>query len=648
MKKSNNYSLKLAIPFFYARNKFLINRKSRWTILDLFFLKIISIKPVSIEELVLYSNLKRQLIIQIILPFVKSGWVEIIQNDNSYIFSVTELGIDISKRESLPDFPEVYERTREYIIDPVSNRYYGILKNSNIKFESMSRIAELNKDGLKIKILNVSCKSIIPNYDEINKCVVYDDEYVNHIFLNNGKIEISEFKYILFDVKYNIKTKKMWFNEDYSSTFSLDLLGEIKGKFNFLFEQIILESNNVVDHNNFKNNDTADFILKSKEPLLNFHKMYKENIIYVYGGEQHKKYLLELINNAKTYLIIHSTFISKRAFYDKSTQTWTEVAIELKNALKRNITVTILFGKDKPDPDDLLDEVNDKNLNKTLSEISEVENLLEKFNQECIDENIFNIIQLNDHKKTGSHVKYIICDHIDYGPVVMTGSCNYFFSNFDRFEASVILMDANITHDFLMISSILCIAKDLHSNDLREYFLSLAEETMVDVKIATVSNGDYLNVAIVYKNQHYSLIDKAKVNASNKIMILSDKLSHVPMNPIFEAIKNNTNSQKTVYFSNKSQFYKHDDEMALRKILKSPNYKINLQLYSSKINPRSKSHAKVLTWDENDLVITSLNWLSASASVATSSDIYHEIGIYIQGNDIVKEFEVAFSESING
>ena len=53
------------------------------------------------------------------------------------------------------------------------------------------------------------------------------------------------------------------------------------------------------------------------------------------------------------------------------------------------------------------------------------------------------------------------------------------------------------------------------------------------------------------------------------------------------------------------------------------------------------SHAKVLAWDNNDLLITSLNWLSASAP-DNLVEIYHEVGVYVRGWDVAKDFIKVF------
>jgi cardiolipin synthase len=55
---------------------------------------------------------------------------------------------------------------------------------------------------------------------------------------------------------------------------------------------------------------------------------------------------------------------------------------------------------------------------------------------------------------------------------------------------------------------------------------------------------------------------------------------------------------------------------------------------------RPRIHAKVLMWDDNDVVVTSLNWLSADTSV---SNLRQEIGVAVRSPRIAaflrEEFE---------
>lgn len=53
-------------------------------------------------------------------------------------------------------------------------------------------------------------------------------------------------------------------------------------------------------------------------------------------------------------------------------------------------------------------------------------------------------------------------------------------------------------------------------------------------------------------------------------------------------------------------------------------------------------HAKILTWDDDNAVITSLNWLSAS----TTGDNYDEIGVYLRGDDVATRVKRSFIDYV--
>ena len=65
-------------------------------------------------------------------------------------------------------------------------------------------------------------------------------------------------------------------------------------------------------------------------------------------------------------------------------------------------------------------------------------------------------------------------------------------------------------------------------------------------------------------------------------------------------------------------------------------------------NKLKTNHSKVLAWDDNDLVISSLNWLSSNASVSNHNhELLHEIGIYLHSPKIAKRFITFFEDKNN-
>jgi hypothetical protein len=58
---------------------------------------------------------------------------------------------------------------------------------------------------------------------------------------------------------------------------------------------------------------------------------------------------------------------------------------------------------------------------------------------------------------------------------------------------------------------------------------------------------------------------------------------------------------------------------------------------------RPRIHSKVLGWDDSDIAISSLNWLSADPSNALP---YREIGIHVNAPRIAENFFTRFSNSV--
>ncbi|HFT4511356.1 TPA: hypothetical protein ACHT5C_004949, partial [Klebsiella pneumoniae] len=137
MKNKNIY---VKIPFHYGVHKFKIFKGHRWGALDHFLLQEISLQPYPIEELSLKSNLPQRLIIEIILPFMKLGWVELVELNSKYNFRITSKGRSVANREELPYEREPLESTRKFLIDPITAKCYRVnARNQNYQIYPTSR-----------------------------------------------------------------------------------------------------------------------------------------------------------------------------------------------------------------------------------------------------------------------------------------------------------------------------------------------------------------------------------------------------------------------------------------------------------------------------------------------------------------------------
>lgn len=618
-----NHNIKkytVAFPFKYSRAKFCIKKLSEWGVIDYVFLKELSLKNYSLQELCTYSNLEKQIVIQILLPMMKIGWIELLTNNADFYFVITELGKIACKENKLPDKEEDYDRNRDFLID-FNNNYYGIQKLRLIP-EVEVRINELQKTQNNFIKFTIPRFEVYPNYNLMYKAVEFNNEKIINI-LDDFHFGINDTKYILFDIHYNKSKNQVFFHdEELISKFSKDVRDTIS-QFNF---------SEIKDKKLIR----KDFNL----PKFDFNSSYKfeidnDSLDMVLGAKAHQEAVINLIKESDEYLIIHSTFIGKWCIKNKENE-YTNVFNELKNALKRNVNVYILWGKDEPDE-------FDDNFEKSKLEISDVEALLNEFNDKCIKDGILNTINFNNFSKTGSHTKFII-SKTSKDVKLFFSSCNFLYTEYLRFESALLITDNTFIKNFLCIAADISSGKDLHSGSIRNDFIQFSK----NIPDSLVLSTNKIKVNLVLKYQHYDYIDLAKKTCRNRLYILSDKLNDVASRPIADALKNSS-FKKYAFFSQRSEkFTPEMEKIFTQNLLKSP-ININLKLHNPKNRLETgkipkKNHSKVLAWDNNNILITSLNWLSSNASKSSSStDIYHEIGIYVEKRDIAKNFINTFN-----
>ncbi|HHQ4442730.1 TPA: hypothetical protein ACSP1W_001974, partial [Aeromonas veronii] len=136
-----------------------------------------------------------------------------------------------------------------------------------------------------------------------------------------------------------------------------------------------------------------------------------------------------------------------------------------------------------------------------------------------------------------------------------------------------------------------------------------------------------VKIKIVTKNEHHNYVLDARDKATKSIFVASHRISNNAerpiLTPIISSIKDNSSLDINMYYSSPSGGINTHQLEEISKSLKN-----NGIILEKKKDPIS--HAKILSWDNDNVLITSLNWLSASAYGYP----YDELGIYIEKKDI--------------
>ncbi|MGE5502770.1 MAG: phospholipase D-like domain-containing protein, partial [Ignavibacteriales bacterium] len=315
----------------------------------------------------------------------------------------------------------------------------------------------------------------------------------------------------------------------------------------------------------------------------------------VIGGSAQRGALLSLLANAHRRFIVHSTFLDAARFAD--------LIDPIREACRNGVTFDLLWGADE-------EEGGEKRNGKAAAEIAKVvredRELRGRFKVHM--------------RSTGSHAKLLLCDTPNGNWVAAVGSCNWLSSPFQAVELTAILRDQHAVADVATALQQLVgrrgvlddIATEMHvtARDLRRLPAGLGQAT----------------VSIVMGATHDKIIREASGRAARRFVVGSNRLGSTARPGAImqgEAAAARPGVAATVMYAYPSGPLKNRHARAL-----ADEAALNgVRLLKTKI----PLHGKFVAWDDDDIVVTSLNWASASCDADFP---WGEIGIRISGPGI--------------
>ncbi|MDU8643946.1 MULTISPECIES: phospholipase D-like domain-containing protein [Pseudomonas syringae group] len=599
------------VPFYFGQQKFKILKGQRWGAIDHLLLQEIVSAPQSAQQLSMLSKMPKRLIIEILIPLMRVGWLELIKGDSYYLFQATLRGKAVATLEELPLEKEPIISTRQYIIDPCTGQCYRTgHRQQNFQIYSDKRVQEIIKSKGDV-VVSMDFEKVRKgiNYSDIFDCVSEKDEQVIGFDDSGfGKFNKESIKYALVAVDDSDRVSNL------PGETSRELVDQIIKAAHKKYEAINLLGQERLG----QKNSLLTYAGSSVEAFCAPHEVLMEEFKLILGASEHREHFFNLMRVAKTRLVIHSTFINPDNLSD--------ILPILISAARRSVRVDILWGQVEPD-----DGTNLVSYQRTRDSLS---SLIDAAKSDGLD------TLINIHlDPTRSHSKFVICDD-DSGEFSVTlGSCNWLSSGFNRFEASVQVSNKLIVSEMLVVASSLAQGAVRVSNDFSKELAVLANRLRsgaINIPVGT-NTAHRIKMQIILKNHHYDLVRKARDEACSDIFVCSHRFSHVAERPVIAplttSIKYNSQVQANIFYGRSSGGMRDSELKLLSAELKSVGVNVDKIV-------RPTIHAKILAWDNDDVVITSLNWLSASAN----GDNYDEIGVYISGGDVAKIVKRAFEQ----
>jgi phosphatidylserine/phosphatidylglycerophosphate/cardiolipin synthase-like enzyme len=298
-------------------------------------------------------------------------------------------------------------------------------------------------------------------------------------------------------------------------------------------------------------------------------------------------------------VIIHSTFLDAERF--------TAMIDVIRAACVRGVRFDLLWGAEK-------DEETER---RNAAAASEIARLVRD------DRDLRGRFRVH-MRTTGSHAKLILLDTTENGWVAAIGSCNWLSSPFQAVELSVVLRDQWVVADVAVALQRLVGRRGLSDDIATEMAI-----TARDLRRGPSAGGD-ARVAVVVGDAHDRLIRTASSAAERRFVVGSNRLGSTARPGALlqgEFAAGRDGVKAIVLYTQTTGPLKNRHARAL-----AEEAQVNgLTLTRTRKTPL---HGKFVAWDDDDLIVTSLNWASASADPDFP---WSEIGVYIHMSGIGAE-----------
>lgn len=321
----------------------------------------------------------------------------------------------------------------------------------------------------------------------------------------------------------------------------------------------------------------------------------REEDIFV-GGDQQLSLLRRCLDRATTTVIIHSCFVHPKVIE--------QLLPDFEKAAKRKVRIDLLWGLHR-DPES----------SENPGPIKESELILDRLPPSIRPRVRFSTMS------SGSHCKIIIYDDMHtHRWHTAVSSCNFLSSWYKAHDVSIVFKSQQLANKILGW----LIAAQQPASGSWPAMARRLDRAWAKVRQATAAlpeEGEHaLNLLVDL--DHYACIRHARDRSKERIVLCCDLFGLTAETSALVPLETAAKSGKIVNI-----FYQRPSKVLIAEGREPDHAQIAQRaIHAERI---SNLHAKLLAWDEGDLVITSFNWLSTV--VDGSRQTGAEIGVWASG-----------------
>lgn len=570
----------IAVPVFRIGCKVGIDRGRAWSVIDEVILWAITRQSKTITSLSADADLPHQVVVAAIARLMRFRLVEVTINDAGAAFRSSQYGFKvISSGEPLPFFPKRISRRVSFVIEWATGDFFP---TRQVRLMTPYKLDEARKSGTEVRVISVDGGGPVMSHEaNLNRLSdIAARGWDEQIALIDGRTATMR------DDEYMV-------------------LRVIDGEPQELPETAGKEIRRLVSEAAALPRGTTTVPVTyvgsreiiDKEPLSHACTIDAKDVVI--GGSAQRECLERLLETAHRRVIVHSTFLDAARFRDMSAL--------VRAACIRGVSFDLLWGAEKDEDTE----------NRNAAAASQIASIVRD------DPDLRGRFRVH-MRTTGSHAKLILLDTADDGWIAGVGSCNWFSSPFQSVELSVVLRDQHVVADIAVALQRLVGRRGLSDNIATEMALNAR-----DMRRMPPAEGN-ASVAVMVGTAHDRLIRIASSEAKRRFVIGSNRLGSTARPGALmqgEVAASREGVQATLLYTQTSGPLKNRHARALAEEARANG----VLLRRTKKIPL---HGKFVAWDEDNLVVTSLNWASASADPDFP---WGEVGVHIHAPGVATD-----------
>lgn len=548
----------IAIPVFRVSCKVAIDRGRTWSVVDELVLWAITRQSRTIGALASESGLPRQLVVSSIARLMRFRLVEVVPMEGGAAFRASEFGFEaISSGNPLPFFPTRYSRRVSFVVERVTGRLF---LTRDVRVMAPPRLERERESGTEIRTVLVKdggpSVSHEANFNRLSDIAARGwDEQIAFV---DGRTASLHDEFMVVRVVDGVPR---------------GLPGDAGKALQKLVAQVaaLPRGTGELSVPYAGPRDAIDV-----EPVL--HSCTFDSGDLIIGGSVQRRCLLDLLETAHRRVIIHSTFLDPTRFQD--------LFDPIRAACQQGVVFDLLWGAES-------DEETEQRNGAAAAEIARL------VRQDRDTNGRFHVHM----RSTASHAKLVLLDTAEGGWIAGVGSCNWLSSPFQSVELSVVLRAPAVVAEVAVALQRLVGQRGLSDEIATEMAVVARDLRRVS------STGGPARVAVVVGEAHDQLLRAASGAARRRIVIGSNRLGSTARPGALmpgEVAASRSGVTATVLYTQASGPLKNRHARALA----ADAAENGVRLTRTRKIPL---HGKFVAWDDDDLVVTSLNWASASA-----------------------------------